>query len=157
MDQRAVDLHESVFNATWSYLETNCADHPLGMKISSGTPPQMWTKDTLDEQPYIFFSEDICDLYSGGTVLLVLTSKMGWPYTKFDELEDRNEHLGGGEFYRDVFVRRGIVRVSTIVMNDVGKWLSGEQRQPTPFILAGTPGMGRTAALGPYLLHQLVH
>ncbi|KAH8608878.1 putative Retrotransposon hot spot protein [Trypanosoma vivax] len=61
MDQRPVNLHESVFNATWSYLEAGCADHPLGMKISSGTPPQMWTKDTLDEQPYIFFSEDICD------------------------------------------------------------------------------------------------
>ncbi|KAH8617218.1 putative retrotransposon hot spot protein 4 (RHS4) [Trypanosoma vivax] len=72
---------------------------------------------------------------------------MGWPYTKFEAAS-----------VRCVFVSREIVRVWHVVEHQIQMWPNCTPwRTNKPYILLGTPGIGKSFGCGSYLLYELLH
>ncbi|CCD20244.1 retrotransposon hot spot protein, (RHS), putative, partial [Trypanosoma vivax Y486] len=79
--------------------------------------------------------------------VFVLTSPMGWPYTKFIPTNARY-----------VFVRREMVRVWHVVEHQIQMWPNcTHQCTNEPYVLLGTPGIGKSLGCGSYLLYELLH
>ncbi|KAH8606758.1 putative retrotransposon hot spot protein 4 (RHS4) [Trypanosoma vivax] len=57
----------------------------------------------------------------------------------------------------DVVVRRESVRVWNIVRADLDAWLVRKEGPPTPFVLVGSPGIGKSFGVGSHLLYELLH
>ncbi|KAH8615796.1 putative retrotransposon hot spot protein 4 (RHS4) [Trypanosoma vivax] len=161
---------ESVFEATWGYVESDHVDMPLGLKVFDGTVdgvvvPPVWSfaevKEIsgVDELEVLDLESDgECDMAAeherkipaGGrprVEIFVLTSAMGWPYTKF---------IPTNVCY--VFVRREMVRVWHVVEQRIRMWPNCTHQCPNkPYILLGTPGIGKSFGVGSYLLYELLH
>ncbi|KAH8606694.1 putative retrotransposon hot spot protein 4 (RHS4) [Trypanosoma vivax] len=161
---------ESVFEARWSYVESGHVDMPLGLKIFDGTVdgvvvPPVWSFDEVNEISGVDELE-VLDLESDGerdmaaeherdkvaagqhcVEIFVLTSAMGWPYTRFIPTNARC-----------VFVRREMVRVWRVVEEQIQMWPNCTHQCPNkPYILLGTPGIGKSLGCGSYLLYELLH
>ncbi|CCD21550.1 hypothetical protein, conserved in T. vivax, partial [Trypanosoma vivax Y486] len=161
---------ESVFEARWSYVESGHADMPLGLKIFDGAVdgvvvPRVWSFDEVKEISCVDELE-LLDLENDGerdmaaehernrvaggqprVEVFVLTSPMGWPYTKFIPTNARY-----------VFVRREMVRVWHVVEHQIRMWPNcTHQCTNEPHILLGTPGIGKSLGCGSYLLYELLH
>ncbi|CCD21666.1 hypothetical protein, conserved in T. vivax, partial [Trypanosoma vivax Y486] len=161
---------ESVLNARWSYVESGHVDMPLGLKIFDGTVdgvvvPPVWSFAEVKEISGVDELE-VLDLESDGECdmaaeherdrvaagqhcveVFVLTSAMGWPYTRFEAANARC-----------VFVRREMVRVWRVVEEQIQMWPNcTHQCLNKPYILLGTPGIGKSFGCGSYLLHELLH
>ncbi|KAH8615167.1 putative retrotransposon hot spot protein 4 (RHS4) [Trypanosoma vivax] len=74
-------VFESVFEATWSYVESGVADKPLGMRVASGRPKSVWSFAEVSKTPLQLPTENVDEERDDGLELLVLTSKKGWPFT----------------------------------------------------------------------------
>ncbi|KAH8604658.1 putative retrotransposon hot spot protein 4 (RHS4) [Trypanosoma vivax] len=143
---------------------------PLGLKIFDGTVdgvvvPPVWSFAEVNEISGVDELE-VLDLESDGECdmaaeherdrvaagqhcveVFVLTSAMGWPYTKFIPTNARC-----------VFVRREMVRVWRVVEEQIQMWPNcTHQCLNKPYILLGTPGIGKSLGCGSYLLHELLH
>ncbi|CCD20933.1 hypothetical protein, conserved in T. vivax, partial [Trypanosoma vivax Y486] len=161
---------ESVFEARWSYVESGHVDMPLGLKIFDGTVdgvvvPPVWSFAEVNEISGVDELE-VLDLESDGECdmaaeherdrvaagqhcveVFVLTSAMGWPYTRFIPANARC-----------VFVRREMVRVWRVVEEQIQMWPNCTHRcLNKPYILLGTPGIGKSFGCGSYLLYELLH
>ncbi|KAH8606512.1 putative retrotransposon hot spot protein 4 (RHS4) [Trypanosoma vivax] len=138
---------ESVMNARWSHVLSGVADKPLGMCVADGRPTSVWSDAEVDVTPAPEPAENVDDARGDGLELLVLTSAMGWPYTGFKHGEER-----------DVFVRREMVRVWHVVRSEVARWPDDDTMfRPQPYVLVGTPGIGKSFGCGSYLLYELLH
>nr|CCC52513.1 hypothetical protein TVY486_1015550 [Trypanosoma vivax Y486] len=141
-------LYDSIYNATWGYVESGHSAQPLGMKVMDSTskkPHAFWSDKELNKPVK---SDDNGEEASrpNGLEMLVLTSEMGWP------------HRASGATANDVFVRREVLRTWNIVKHDVDRWRASVHASgPQTFVLVGTPGIGKSAAVGSFLLHQLLH
>ncbi|CCD18235.1 hypothetical protein, conserved in T. vivax, (fragment), partial [Trypanosoma vivax Y486] len=102
-------------------------------------------------------TENVDDARGDGLELLVLTSEMGWPFTLFNT----RTAADGTPFEMmddtDVVVRRESVRVWNIVRADLDAWLVRKEGPPTPFVLVGSPGIGKSFGVGSHLLYELLH
>ncbi|CCD19141.1 hypothetical protein, conserved in T. vivax, partial [Trypanosoma vivax Y486] len=161
---------ESVFEARWGYVESGHADMPLGLKIFDGTAngvavPRVWSFAEMNEISGVDELE-LLDLENGGerdraaehernrvaggqprVEVFVLTSPMGWPYTEFEAANARC-----------VFVRREMVRVWHVVKHQIQICPNCTPRRPNkPYVLVGTPGIGKSLGCGSYLLYELLH
>ncbi|CCD20610.1 hypothetical protein, conserved in T. vivax [Trypanosoma vivax Y486] len=161
---------ESVFEARWGYVESGHVDMPLGLKIYDGTVdgvvvPRVWPFDEVREISCVDELE-LLDLENDGerdmaaehernrvagdqprVEVFVLTSPMGWPYTKFIPTNARY-----------VFVRREMVRVWHVVEHQIQMWPNcTHQCTNEPYVLVGTPGIGKSLGCGSYLLYELLH
>ncbi|KAH8615149.1 putative retrotransposon hot spot protein 4 (RHS4) [Trypanosoma vivax] len=148
---------ESVFEATWSHVLSGQEGSPLGMRVVDGLPENVWSDAEVNRTPLSLPTENADDVRNDGLELLVLTSKKGWPYTKFDV--PNNANLTPLRMMRttDVVVRREVVRVWNIVRADLDAWLLRNNGEPTPFVLVGSPGIGKSFGVGSYLLYELLH
>ncbi|CCD21047.1 hypothetical protein, conserved in T. vivax [Trypanosoma vivax Y486] len=148
---------ESVFEATWSHVLSGQEGSPLGMRVVDGLPENVWSDAEVNRTPLSLPTENVDDVRNDGLELLVLTSKKGWPYTKFDV--PNNANLTPLRMMRttDVVVRREVVRVWNIVRADLDAWLLRNNGEPTPFVLVGSPGIGKSFGVGSYLLYELLH
>ncbi|KAH8615408.1 putative retrotransposon hot spot protein 4 (RHS4) [Trypanosoma vivax] len=141
------DAFESVVNARWSHVLSGVADKPLGMCVADGHPTSVWSDAEVNVTPAPEPAENVDDARGDGLELLVLTSAMGWPYTGFKHGEER-----------DVFVRREMVRVWHVVRSEVARWPEDDTMfRPQPYVLVGTPGIGKSFGCGSYLLYELLH
>ncbi|KAH8615813.1 putative retrotransposon hot spot protein 4 (RHS4) [Trypanosoma vivax] len=161
---------ESVLKARWSYVESGHVDMPLGLKVFDGTVdgvvvPPVWSFAEVKEISGVDELE-VLDLESDGECdmaaeherdrvaagqhcveVFVLTSAMGWPYTRFEAANARC-----------VFVRREMVRVWRVIEEQIQMWPNCTPQCPSkPYILLGTPGIGKSFGCGSYLLHELLH
>ncbi|KAH8615418.1 putative retrotransposon hot spot protein 4 (RHS4) [Trypanosoma vivax] len=161
---------ESVLKARWSYVESGHVDMPLGLKIFDGAVdgvvvPPVWSFAEVNEISGVDELE-VLDLESDGerdmaaeherdrvaagqhcVEVFVLTSAMGWPYTRFIPANARC-----------VFVRREMVRVWHVVEEQIQMWPNCTHQCPNkPYILLGTPGIGKSFGCGSYLLYELLH
>ncbi|KAH8610574.1 putative retrotransposon hot spot protein 4 (RHS4) [Trypanosoma vivax] len=161
---------ESVLKARWSYVESGHVDMPLGLKIFDGTVdgvvvPPVWSFAEVNEISGVdelevldLESDGECDMAAEherdrvaagqrGVEVFVLTSAMGWPYTRFIPANARC-----------VFVRREMVRVWRVVEEQIQMWPNcTHQCLNKPYILLGTPGIGKSLGCGSYLLYELLH
>ncbi|CCD20475.1 hypothetical protein, conserved in T. vivax [Trypanosoma vivax Y486] len=148
---------ESVFEATWSYVESGVADKPLGMRVASGRPKSVWSFAEVSKTPLQLPTENVDEERDDGLEVLVLTSEKGWPFTLFCIPAT----VDGTPFQMmddtDVVVRRESVRVWNIVRADLDAWLVRKERLPTPFVLLGSPGIGKSFGVGSHLLYELLH
>ncbi|CCD18303.1 retrotransposon hot spot protein (RHS), putative, partial [Trypanosoma vivax Y486] len=150
-------VFESVFEATWSYVESGVADKPLGMRVASGRPKSVWSFAEVSKTPLHLPTENVDEERDDGLEVLVLTSEKGWPFTLFcipatvDGTAFQMMHA------TDVVVRRESVRVWNIVRADLDAWLVRKERLPTPFVLLGSPGIGKSFGVGSHLLYELLH
>ncbi|PWV04089.1 putative retrotransposon hot spot protein (RHS) [Trypanosoma cruzi] len=77
-------------------------------------------------------------------VLMLLASEKGWPYS-WNTMQDPP---------KDVFVNCELERVWQIVKGDLTAWFSphgGTDFKPKRRVLIGTPGIGKSVAVGSYL------
>ncbi|KAH8605349.1 putative retrotransposon hot spot protein 4 (RHS4) [Trypanosoma vivax] len=138
---------ESVLNATWSYVESGDAAMPLGMRVVDGRPKSVWSDAEVNRTPDPWQTGNVNEEHDDGLELLVLTSKKGWPFTKFQTEEES-----------DVFVRREVMRVWHIVRRELAGWPDDDRKfNPRPYVLVGTPGIGKSFDCGSYLLYELLH
>ncbi|KAH8615953.1 putative retrotransposon hot spot protein 4 (RHS4) [Trypanosoma vivax] len=169
---------ESVVNARWSCVESGHDNAPLGMRVVDGplVHTNAWSFEELEElrnaveereaeNPNALVNEGEVaeeeeeeekgdtsskDEAAGETralELLVLTSERGWPYTEFIPSSER-----------DVFVRREVMRVWHVVRSELARWPDDDSKfDPRPYVLVGTPGIGKSFGCGSYLLYELLH
>ncbi|KAH8615902.1 putative retrotransposon hot spot protein 4 (RHS4) [Trypanosoma vivax] len=138
---------ESVLNARWSHVLSGQVGMPLGMRVVDGPPEYVWPDAEVDTTQVLEPMEDVDEERGGGLELLVLTSAMGWPYTEFIHSSER-----------DVFVRREVVRVWHVVRSQLARWPYDDSTfTPKPYVLVGTPGIGKSFGCGSYLLYELLH
>ncbi|CCD20591.1 hypothetical protein, conserved in T. vivax, partial [Trypanosoma vivax Y486] len=138
---------ESVLNARWSYVESGDAAMPLGMRVVDGRPKSVWSDAEVNRTPDPWQTGNVNEEHDDGLELLVLTSKKGWPFTKFQTEEES-----------DVFVRREVVRVWHVVRRELARWPDDDRKfNPRPYVLVGTPGIGKSFDCGSYLLYELLH
>ncbi|CBH17322.1 retrotransposon hot spot protein (RHS,pseudogene), putative [Trypanosoma brucei gambiense DAL972] len=150
-------VYESIYNATWGYVESGHREEPLGMKVFGGRPQRMWTKEEVD------VSHTPETMYKplprrGNLEIAVLTSQMGWPYTSCKanpKDDDINHKRGVGYvFNSDVYIRRETLRVWHKVEERLNQWLMGEVTvNPMFHVLIGTPGIGKSFSVGSLLLY----
>ncbi|CCD18960.1 putative retrotransposon hot spot protein 4 (RHS4) [Trypanosoma vivax] len=151
------DVFESVLNATWSHVLSGEADKPLGMCVADGRPTNAWSDAEVNKTPIPLPTENVDDARGDGLELLVLTSKKGWPFTLFNTNTTANDTPFQKMDATDVVVRRESVRVWNIVRADLDAWLVRKERNPTPFVLVGSPGIGKSFGVGSHLLYELLH
>ncbi|AAQ15520.1 retrotransposon hot spot (RHS) protein, putative [Trypanosoma brucei brucei TREU927] len=156
-------VYESIYNATWGYVESGHNDLPLGMKVvgNSDGEPELWTEEEVNvsHTPY-----DLCDPLPrhGNLEIAVLTSQMGWPYNRFRTprraIQEGEEKPKVHVFDRDVYIRREVMRVWYLVKQRLDLWLGPELvEEPFPCVLVGTPGIGKSFGVGSFLLQRLLH
>ncbi|RNC54785.1 putative retrotransposon hot spot (RHS) protein [Trypanosoma cruzi] len=146
-------LYESVYNARWSHVvefpDSKKTKKGTGMGVHEGRPEQSWRYNEVGET----FERNDAVQKSGEAPprLMVLTSDKGWPYS-WHMTQDSS---------KDFFVNCEVERVWRIVRNDLTKWLSNSDltlsSSPVRRVLIGTPGIGKSVAVGSYLLYQLLH
>ncbi|CCD18532.1 hypothetical protein, conserved in T. vivax [Trypanosoma vivax Y486] len=142
--------YRSVYNASWSFVESGHASAPMGMIVVDtecvGEPPRMWEEHEVDVTPFTGEADAVVSGTDDGLELLLLISKRGWPLYSFME----------GMFA--AFVRREVVRAWNILKRGIDNRRANGGTSPRRlYSLLGTPGIGKTAAVGPFLLHQLLH
>ncbi|CCD14059.1 unnamed protein product [Trypanosoma congolense IL3000] len=161
-------VYESVFNARWSYVvKSDEYDKKwLGMGVlrdGEGEQPRLWSEAQADapydpEEPW---EGDVVPGVSGKLVMAALKSHKGWPYTLFNASASEIMSANVLRKYKDVcnahlHMRKENVRVWNIVKKNIDEWLTG-LKKVHPFIVIGTPGIGKSFATGSLLLYQLLH
>ncbi|CCD14952.1 unnamed protein product, partial [Trypanosoma congolense IL3000] len=160
------DAYDSVFYATWSYVARSgeCPEKWLwtGMScLMPGEQPHLWSKAQADapydpEEPW---EGDEVPGVCGKLVLAVLFSRRGWPHMLFDaEMAhwEKVDSLTGHNNACDAYIRKENVRVWHIVKRRIDECFEGEG-VVHPFLVIGTFGSGKSSAMGPFLLSQLLH
>ncbi|KAH8608976.1 putative Retrotransposon hot spot protein [Trypanosoma vivax] len=142
--------YRSVYNASWSFVESGHASAPMGMIVVDtecvGEPPRMWKERVVDVTPFPGEADAVVPETDDGLELLVLISKSRWPYEIFIN----------GKY--DAIVRREVVRAWNILKRGIDNRRANGGTSPRRlYSLLGTPGIGKTAAVGPFLLYQLLH
>ncbi|CCD12233.1 unnamed protein product, partial [Trypanosoma congolense IL3000] len=160
--------YDSVFNARWSYvvMSDEYDKKWLGMgvvRVSEGEQPHLWSEAQADapydpEEPW---GGDVVPGVSGKLVMAVLSSQKGWPYTLFNANTSKIVSADVLRKYKDVHnahlhIRKENVRVWHIVKKGLDEWLTGV-KSVHPFLVIGTPGIGKSFATGSVLLYQLLH
>ncbi|EKG06161.1 retrotransposon hot spot (RHS) protein, putative [Trypanosoma cruzi] len=141
--------YESVYNARWHHVVEVPGSEGTGLEVKEGKPPQQWTYKkfgrTLEKD------DDVEQSGAARLRLTVLTSERAWPCTwKWKENKST----------RDCYVNCEVERVWQIVSGDLTEWFSSHGRtdfKPKRRVLIGTPGIGKSMAVGSYLLYQLLH
>ncbi|CCD15550.1 unnamed protein product [Trypanosoma congolense IL3000] len=156
--------YDAVFNARWSYvvMSDEYSGKWLGMgvlDVAPGEQPHLWSEAQADvpydpEEPW---EGDEVPGVSGKLVMAVLSSERGWPYGNFqrNEMPDTST-LTEYDAACDAYIRRENLRVWHIVEKNIGEWLR-DRGYVHPFIVIGTPGIGKSFATGSLLLYQLLH
>ncbi|CCD21203.1 retrotransposon hot spot (RHS), putative [Trypanosoma vivax Y486] len=156
---------ESVVNARWSHVLSGDASNLLGMRVVDGLPEYVWSYDEVNHSPSPLEVGKQAPR-NGKLEIMVLSSKGGWPYTRFKNETrsvDNNAGVGrGGVFNAStsnaVYIRREVVRVWYIVKKAMRAWyVEGTLIHPKSFVVIGTPGIGKSFACGSFLLYQLLH
>ncbi|RNC47554.1 retrotransposon hot spot protein (RHS), partial [Trypanosoma cruzi] len=140
---------ESVQNARWSRGVEVPGGEGMGMEVKEGEPPQPWTYKKVG----LSLEKDDGVQQSGAERLrlMVLTSDKGWPYS-WKWKENKSTH--------DCYVNCEVERVWRIVLGDLTEWFNSHGRtdfKPKQHLLIGTSGIGKSMAVGSYLLYQLLH
>ncbi|RNE99131.1 retrotransposon hot spot (RHS) protein [Trypanosoma conorhini] len=152
-------MYRSVYEARWSYVESGHATEPLGMRVveaNSSEPEKMWSAGEVNVIPHpgdidaiakIEEEEDEGEASDVRLEFLVLTSEKGWPYKKF------------AVAFKEVFVRKEVVRVWNVLKEDIDGWptAAGSIFLRRAYVVVGTPGIGKSLAVGPFVLYQLLH
>ncbi|CCD14873.1 unnamed protein product [Trypanosoma congolense IL3000] len=161
-------VYDAVYNARWSYVVRSSEYDKkwLGMgvlRVSEGEQPHLWSEAQADtpydsEEPW---DGDVVPGVSGKLVMAVLSSQKGWPYTLFNANTSKIVSADVLRKYKDVHnahlhIRKENVRVWHIVKKGLVEWLTGV-KSVHPFIVIGTPGIGKSFATGSVLLYQLLH
>ncbi|CCD12129.1 unnamed protein product [Trypanosoma congolense IL3000] len=159
-------VYDSVFNARWSYVvRSDTYDKKwLGMgvlDVAPGEQPHLWSEVQADalydpEEPW---EGDEVPGVSGKLVMATLKSQKGWPYMLFsaDEVQkEKAESLTEYNAVCDAYIRRENLRAWHIVKKGLVEWLDGV-KSVHPFIVIGTPGIGKSFATGSLLLYQMLH
>ncbi|CCD13054.1 unnamed protein product [Trypanosoma congolense IL3000] len=160
--------YDSVFNARWSYVvrSEEYDTKWLGMgvvPVGEGEQPHLWSEEQADvpydpEEPW---EGDVVPGVSGKLVMATLKSHKGWPYTLFNAKTSKIVSADVLRKYKDVHnahlhIRKENLRVWHIVKKGLDEWLNGV-KEVHPFIVIGTPGIGKSFATGSVLLYQLLH
>ncbi|ORC87855.1 putative retrotransposon hot spot (RHS) protein, partial [Trypanosoma theileri] len=138
--------YESVYTATWHYVE-GVGGEGFGMRVKEGHPPQLWTDDEVMKGSV----EDDIDNEKpedGRLELMVLTSEKGWPCTGFS----MNKSC-------DIYVNKEVMRVWYKILKNLDEYFGKRVdaiEELTPYVLVGTPGIGKSFAAGSFLLYQLL-
>ncbi|PWU88925.1 putative retrotransposon hot spot (RHS) protein [Trypanosoma cruzi] len=141
--------YESVYNARWHCVVEVPVGEGTGMYVREGEAQQSWTYRAVGKT---FEKND--GVEQSGAVrprLMVLASDKGWPYTWGQGLN---------ELIPDCYVNCEVDRVWQTVKGGLTEWFSSHGKNkisPDPFVLIGTPGIGKSMAAGSYLLYQLLH
>ncbi|CCD16254.1 Variant surface glycoprotein [Trypanosoma congolense IL3000] len=156
----------AVFNARWSYFvrSDEYSGKWLGMgvlDVAPGQQPHLWSEAQADvpydpEEPW---EGDEVPGVSGKLVMAVLSSQKGWPYMLFsadDVQKEKVKSLTEYDAACDAYIRRENLRVWHIVEKNIDEWLR-DRGYVHPFIVIGTPGIGKSFATGSLLLYQLLH
>nr|CAD21858.1 H25N7.01 [Trypanosoma brucei] len=156
-------VYDSIYSATWGYVESGHNDLPLGLKVVGNCDgePELWTEEEVNvsHTPY-----DLCDPLPrrGNLEIAVLTSQKGWPYHRFRiprrVIQEDAEEPGDYVFDLDVYIRREVMRVWYLVKQRLDLWLeSGLIEKQIPCVLVGTAGIGKSVGVGSFLLQRLLH
>ncbi|EKF39554.1 retrotransposon hot spot (RHS) protein, putative [Trypanosoma cruzi marinkellei] len=147
VEEMLVGFYSSVYNARWSYIMEIPGGEWMEMETCWLKPPQSWTYKAVGRT---LEKDDVLEQFSVPRLrLMVLTSDRGWPYSW--TLEGPT---------RDCYVNCEVERVWQIVKGDLTEWFSthgGNDFTPKRRVLIGTPGIGKSMAVGSYLLYQLLH
>ncbi|CCD15670.1 unnamed protein product [Trypanosoma congolense IL3000] len=156
----------AVFNARWSYVvrSDEYSGKWLGMgvlDVAPGQQPHLWSEAQADvpydpEEPW---EGDEVPGVSGKLVMAVLSSQKGWPYMLFsadDVQKEKVKSLTEYDAACDAYIRKENLRVWHIVEKNIDEWLR-DRGYVHPFIVIGTPGIGKSFATGSLLLYQLLH
>ncbi|CCD15249.1 unnamed protein product [Trypanosoma congolense IL3000] len=167
----AVELdgaYDSTFNARWSYVvkSDEYSRKWLGMgvlRVGEGEQPHLWSEGQADApyDPEEHWEGDVVPGVRGKLVMATLKSQKGWPYTLFNAKTSKIVSADVLRKYKDVHnahlhIRRENLRVWHIVKKGLDEWLNGV-KEVHPFIVIGTPGIGKSFATGSVLLYQLLH
>ncbi|ORC84138.1 putative retrotransposon hot spot (RHS) protein, partial [Trypanosoma theileri] len=85
----------------------------------------------------------------GRLELMVLTSENGWSYTEFSMRRSC-----------DIYVNKEVMRVWYKILKNLDECFGNHVdagKELTPYVLIGTPGIGKSFAAGSFLLYQLLH
>ncbi|CCD13858.1 unnamed protein product, partial [Trypanosoma congolense IL3000] len=160
--------YDAVFNARWSYvvMSDEYSGKWLGMgvlDVAPGEQPHLWSEAQADvpydpEEPW---EGDEVPGVSGKLVMATLKSHKGWPYTLFNANASEIVSANVLRKYKGVHnahlhIRRENLRVWHIVEKNIDEWLR-DRGYVHPFIVIGTPGIGKSFATGSLLLYQLLH
>ncbi|CCD11608.1 unnamed protein product [Trypanosoma congolense IL3000] len=161
----ADDLYDSVFNARWSYVvrSNEFGRKWLGMGVLSVTPgeqPHLWSEAQANApyDPVKSWEGDEVPGVRGKLVMMVLSSPKGWPCLLFRENGIQMKAARSLTCYNaegDAYIRKENLRVWHIVRRELDRWLGGNEIV-RPFIVIGTPGIGKSFATGSLLLYQLL-
>ncbi|EAN86737.1 putative retrotransposon hot spot (RHS) protein [Trypanosoma cruzi] len=139
-------LYESVHNASWHHVVEVPEGEGTGVEVRDGEPPRPWTYKAVGRT---FEKNDGVEQSGAERLkLMVLTSDKGWPY-----------RWGLNKLIRDCYVNSEVDRVWQIVKGGLTGWFSSHDKNkisPDPFVLIGTPGIGKSMNAGSYLLYQLL-
>ncbi|CCD16617.1 unnamed protein product [Trypanosoma congolense IL3000] len=159
-------VYDYVFNARWSYVvRSDTYDKKwLGMgvvRVGEGEQPHLWSEVQADVpyDPKEPWEGDVVPGVSGKLVMATLKSQKGWPYMLFsaDEIQkEKAESLTEYNAVCDAYIRRENLRAWHIVKKGLVEWLNGV-KSVHPFIVIGTPGIGKSFATGSLLLYQMLH
>ncbi|CCD20532.1 retrotransposon hot spot (RHS) protein, putative, partial [Trypanosoma vivax Y486] len=142
--------YTSVHRASWGYVESGHTDEPLGLKIFEGYPASVWTAEEVCVTPLLREIDNELPRPTG-LEILVLSSKLGWPGTRFRH--DASESGAGTH----VYVNREMMRVWYLVEQGLDRWFEQKDGTANPWIVTCTPGSGRTHGLSSFLLRQLLN
>ncbi|CCD14489.1 unnamed protein product, partial [Trypanosoma congolense IL3000] len=160
--------YDSVFNARWSYVVRSgeYGEKWLGMgvlRVSEGKQPHLWSEEQWDVEPesdpWKPWEGDVVPGVSSKLVMTVLSSEKGLPFRLFsaDEIQDKGTvTLAVYNAACDAYIRREDLRVWHNVKKSINEWLS-DRGCVHPFIVIGTPDIGKSFATGSSLLYQLLH
>ncbi|CCD17708.1 unnamed protein product [Trypanosoma congolense IL3000] len=156
-------VYDSVRNARWSFvvMSDKYSGKWLGMgvlDVAPGEQPHLWSEAQADvpydpEEPWE--GDEVPDV-SGKLVMAVLSSQKGWPYMLFsadDVQKEKAKSLTEYNAVCDAYIRKENLRVWHIVKGT----LNEHRIDANPFIVIGTPGIGKSFATGSLLLYQLLH
>ncbi|CCD14230.1 unnamed protein product [Trypanosoma congolense IL3000] len=159
-------VYDSVYNARWSYvvMSDEYGEGTLGMGVlrtKKGEQPDLWSEEQADApyDPKEPWEGYVVPGVEGKLVMAVLSSQKGWPYMLFSEKKVQKRRVISLTKYNavcDAYVRRENVRVWHIVKENIDAWNSGVE-DVHPFVVIGTPGIGKSFATGSLLLYQLLH
>ncbi|CCD13138.1 unnamed protein product [Trypanosoma congolense IL3000] len=123
-----------------------------------GEQPHLWSEKQADApfDPQEPWEGDVVPGVEGRLVMAVLSSEKGWPHTLFSTGEAQKEKVDSLTEYNavcDAYIRRENLRVWNIVKGR----LNEHRVDLDPFIVIGTPGIGKSFATGSLLLYQMLH
>ncbi|CCD12756.1 unnamed protein product [Trypanosoma congolense IL3000] len=126
--------------------------------VEEGEQPRLLPEEQSDderdaEEPW---EGDVVPDVEGKLVMAVLSSQKGWPYMLFSADEVQKEKAKSLTEYNavcDAYIRRENVRVWHIVRGT----LNEHHIDANPFVVIGTPGIGKSFATGSLLLYQMLH